>query len=115
MKKYTGLFILISGLINGLLGAGGGMVTVPALEKTGLKAEKAHATALAIMLPLSALSAAVYIFTGRADVVAALKYMPAGVLGALFGAWLLPRIPERLLKLLFGFFALWAGGRILFK
>ena len=91
------------------------MITVPVLKNEGLEAEKAHATALCLMLPLSALSAAVYLLTGRADFFEAVKYMPAGVLGAMFGAWLLPRLPEDIINLLFGLFALWAGGRSLFK
>ena len=115
MKNSTRFYIALSGLVNGILGAGGGMVVVPTLEKNGVKPEKAHATALAVMLPISAFSASVYFFTGRADLLSALKYIPSGVLGALFGAWLLPRIPERMLKLLFGLFALWAGGRSFFK
>ena len=34
----------LSGAVNGLLGAGGGMIAVPMLAKSGLEAKKSHAT-----------------------------------------------------------------------
>ena len=43
-----GFFI---GIINGLLGAGGGMLAVPALKKLGLSQKDAHRNALAVILP----------------------------------------------------------------
>ena len=39
------------GILNGLLGAGGGMLTVPLLEWMGVKGRRAHATSLAVILP----------------------------------------------------------------
>ena len=45
------------GILNGLLGAGGGMLTVPLLEWMGVKGRRAHATSLAVILPLSLVSA----------------------------------------------------------
>ena len=41
------------GAANGFFGSGGGLLSVPALESGGLETKKAHATSLAIMLPLS--------------------------------------------------------------
>lgn len=32
----------LSGAVNGLLGAGGGMIAVPMLAKSGLEAKKSH-------------------------------------------------------------------------
>ena len=54
-KKYLfALCGLFSGLVNGLFGAGGGLLAVPALERIGgLETQKSHATALLAMLPLS--------------------------------------------------------------
>lgn len=115
MKRILKTGGFLAGIINGLLGSGGGMAAVPAFEKSGIKAEKSHATALAVMLPLSVFSGVLYAFTGRVDFSSAVMYIPAGILGSLFGAWLLPKMPENLLKFVFGLFALWAGGRIFFK
>lgn len=49
---------IITGIANGFLGSGGGTVVVPCLEKF-MKTEphKAHATAIAIILPLTVISA----------------------------------------------------------
>lgn len=54
---------VITGLCNGLFGAGGGMVAVLTLNKLcKMPAQKAHATAICIMLPLTVVSIAVYLF-----------------------------------------------------
>ena len=55
----------ITGLLNGLFGSGGGMVAVPLLEHSGLEPAKAHATSIAVILPLTALSAGSYLFPAR--------------------------------------------------
>ena len=45
---------IVTGAANGLFGAGGGTILVPALEKfLKIEAHKAHATALAAIFPLS--------------------------------------------------------------
>ena len=64
------------GLINGLLGAGGGMLAVPLLNASGLPTHKAHATSLAIIFPLSVLSAGLYLFQDRMSLGDALPYLP---------------------------------------
>lgn len=76
------------GALNGLLGGGGGMVTVPALTLFGgLPTKKAHATAIAVMLPLSVLSAVVYTLGGvyrvRLGVLSAASVSVGGVVGAM--------------------------------
>ena len=61
----SALLGLLVGAVNGLLGAGGGMLAVPLLTGAeGLPAKKAHATAIALILPLSAVSTLVYALTG---------------------------------------------------
>ena len=51
-----------AGLVNGLFGGGGGMVLVPLLNGwCGLEGKQAFATCVAAILPLSAVSAAVYL------------------------------------------------------
>lgn len=106
---------LLAGLLNGLLGAGGGMVIVPLFERTGLKPTRAHATSIAVITPLCILSAAFYLYSGSVRVQDMLPYLPAGLLGALAGAKLLPRIPGGLLRRIFGAFMLYAAFRLLLK
>jgi len=104
---------LVAGLLNGLLGAGGGMVIVPMLEKTDLPPTRAHATSIAIIMPLCILSAVVYMNIDSINLFDALPYLPAGIVGGLVGAKLLPHIPQRLLRRLFGLFLLYASFRML--
>lgn len=77
-----------------MFGAGGGMVAVPAL--TGicrLEEKDAHASAISIILPLSAVSGAVYAINGNVDYTALLFTAPALTLGSFLGAKLLSKLP----------------------
>ncbi|MDR1892507.1 MAG: sulfite exporter TauE/SafE family protein [Oscillospiraceae bacterium] len=114
-KTFTAVSGLAVGIINGLLGAGGGMLAVPILKKIGLDQRKAHANSIVVILPISAVSAALYLLTGRVTLTSTWSYMPAGILGAFLGAKLLHRLPAKLLRRIFGVFMLWAGVRLLWK
>ena len=58
---------LAIGIINGLLGAGGGMIAVPLLQKLGLDRKQAHANAVAVILPITVLSAVLYLVNGYTE------------------------------------------------
>jgi uncharacterized membrane protein YfcA len=103
----------IAGILNGLLGAGGGMAIVPMLERSGLEPARAHATSIAVIVPLCILSAAFYLQGGSLSFSDALSYIPAGLVGAFAGAKLLPHIPARILRRIFGAFMLYAAYRLL--
>lgn len=107
--------ILLGGAVgaaNGLLGGGGGMIAVPVLERF-LPSRAAHATAIALILPCSALSAAVYLFAGRIPFGIFLPVCIGVTAGGLFGARLLSRLSVRAIDLLFGALMLAAGVRML--
>jgi len=55
---------LVTGIANGLFGSGGGTIVVPAMVLL-LKEEEhvAHATAISIILPLTLVSAFIYVQT----------------------------------------------------
>lgn len=91
----------VSGVLNGLFGAGGGVVVVPMLEKFGVEAKKSHATSVAVILPASIVSACLYFSSGHLDLLRAACYLPGGLVGAGIGAFLLKKIKTRWLKLLF--------------
>jgi len=112
-KIKTILFGAAAGFVNGLLGSGGGMIAVPALKASGLEPQKAHATSIAVIAPMSILSAAIYLFRGDVTISDALPYLPAGAVGALLGALLLRKLPDTFLRKLFGAFAVWAGFRLI--
>lgn len=116
MKKLAiALGGFFAGTINGFLGTGGGMLAVPLLKKQGLEQKNAHASAIAVILPLTLVTAAIYLFSGKVHIEQVLPYWPAGILGALFGIWLMPRIPDQLLRKLFAAFMIWAGIRMVMK
>lgn len=108
-------FGFIAGILNGLLGAGGGMVIVPMLEKSGLKPVNAHATSIAVIIPLCILSAALYLSGKSLDFIDVLPFLPAGLIGAFVGAKVLPRIPGNVLRRIFGAFMLYSAFRLLWR
>ena len=113
-KKWWGVLgVLGAGVINGLLGAGGGMVVVPLLSAMGVRGKRSHATALMVIVPLSAVSAVLYLVQGRVGFADALPWLPGSLLGAYLGSRLMPKIATGWLKLLFGGLMLWGGVRLL--
>ena len=117
MKKFwtipTGL---ITGLANGLFGAGGGTILVPALERfKPLETHKAHATALAVILPLSVVSAIVYVWGVDVDWPAVGLVSAGGVAGGMVGARLLTKLSAGWLNMLFGLFLAAGAVRMLFS
>jgi len=112
-KRWLILCGLAAGLANGLLGAGGGMMVVPLLKKLGLDVKRAHATSVSVILPLSAVSAALYLARGDVAVGDALIYLPFGMAGAALGAFFFKKLPDRLLRGIFGIFILYAGIRLM--
>lgn len=117
IKKFTGGSVsgFIAGVLNGLLGAGGGMVIVPMLEKKGLKPVKAHATSIAIIVPLCILSATIYLFGHSINFKEVLPFLPAGLIGSYIGAKMLTKIPANILRRIFGAFMLYTAWRLLVR
>ena len=116
MKKIT-LFIsgIIIGILNMLLGAGGGMLAVPVLKKCDLKQKEAQATALTVTLPLSFVSLIIYLFNGNVKLNGNIFLPLFGASGAFLGAFLLKKVSNKWLKRIFACFLLFAGARILIK
>ncbi|OQB24177.1 MAG: Sulfite exporter TauE/SafE [Firmicutes bacterium ADurb.Bin182] len=104
----------ISGLCNGLFGAGGGIIAVIALEKIcNLEPKNAHATALAIMLPCSLISIVIYFFSGALDWSPLPFVAPALAAGSFLGAKFLGKISVKWLNRLFSLLMLAAAVRLL--
>ncbi len=117
-KKKKWYFVLLgvaAGILNGLFGAGGGVVVVPMLEKAGIEPKKAHATSISIILPLCFLSGIFYFFSGHFSFGQAVGYLPLGLAGAVLGAWLLKKIPNDLLRRVFGIVIIISAVRIFMK
>ena len=103
-KISTALFGVAIGFINGLLGAGGGMLAVPLLKKYGFTQKSAQQNAIAIILPITAVSAGIYLYKDYVNLSDSFVYIPTGVLGAVIGAYILRKISPVWLKRIFGGF-----------
>lgn len=118
-KKNTFFFCAISGLaigaVNGLFGAGGGMLAVPILKSRGIEQRAAHTNAVAVILPVSCVSAVLYLLKGYVSLKDALPFVPTGILGAVAGTYMLKKISPLWLKRIFGGFMIYAGARLLLK
>lgn len=89
------------------------MLSVPLLEESGVDTKKAHATSIAIMLPLSIVSALVYMRRGSLDIKTAAMYIPGGLIGVLAGSLLLKKISSDILQRLFSCVMIYFGIRML--
>jgi uncharacterized membrane protein YfcA len=102
--KYAAAGIA-TGMANGLFGSGGGMIAVPAMTLLlGLDEHVAHATAIAVILPLTVVSAYLYISGDFVDWSITWKTILGGLAGGYAGARLLKVLPENLLRKAFGLF-----------
>ncbi len=104
-----------AGLVNGFFGGGGGMILVPMLvDKCGLDQRRAFATSVAIILPLCALSSAIYLLRGGLDVMAALPYLAGGLVGGFVGGKLFQNLNMDWLRRGFALLILYGGVKSLF-
>lgn len=112
----TAVLGIASGFLNGLFGAGGGSIIVPGMQKfLNIEQHKAHATAMAVMLPLTLVSAAVYLKMAAAEWAVILWVSLGGAAGGFIGARLLNKIPAKLLHKIFGAFMIAASLRMIFR
>ena len=104
----------IIGLVNGFFGAGGGLICVPLLMKMGFERKDAHANAVAVIFPITFISAVNYLFLGHVKISDSIIYLPGGIVGAVLGTCIMKKISPSLIKKLFGGFMIWAGWRLIF-
>ncbi len=94
-----------TGMANGLFGSGGGMIAVPAMViLLKVNDHTAHATAISVILPLTVLSAFLYVSGDFADWSITWKVILGGIAGGFAGARLLKVLPESLLRKVFAVF-----------
>lgn len=102
------------GAAGGLFGGGGGMVAVPILRAAGRGVRAAHATAIAVILPVSLAGGLVYLLRGLVPLSVLLPVSLGVASGGVFGAKFLAKLPVRALSLLFALLMFAAGVRMLF-
>lgn len=111
--KYM-LIGIVTGAANGLFGSGGGTIAVPAMILLlDMDDHTAHATAIAIILPLTLLSAVFYISHSYVNWGLTGKVTLGGLAGGYLGARLLNVCPSRILRKVFAVFMILAAFRML--
>lgn len=105
---------LCAGIVNGLFGAGGGMVLVPLLYVlTDLNESEIFPASVSIILPMSVVSLALSWQAGSAQEISALPYLlGSGIGGIAAGLWG-KKIPVKWLHRILGILILWGGIRYL--
>ena len=116
--KYKALLIItgvVTGICSGLFGGGGGIIVVPMLAiLLSLEEKKAHATAIAVILPITLVSGLIQIYYGNYDLETGIPTLIGVVLGGIIGAIILKFINNKLLVKIFAFVMFFAGIKLLF-
>lgn len=106
-----GMFV---GIANGLFGSGGGMIAVPALKYvSGLDQKSAQATAIAVILPVSIISAVIYILGGKYDLMIGLYVGGGAIVGAVLGAFVMSKLSNKFLTIIFCLLMIAGGVKII--
>lgn len=109
------IFGSIIGFLNGFLGSGGGMIAVPILEKIKkIDNKKAHATAIAVIFPLSIVSGVVYSLNFELDILTILILSGGVTVGGIAGSLLLKKLNSKAVRIIFAVLMLAAGIKMLF-
>jgi len=120
MSVSTILILLVIGIITGvmagMLGIGGGLVVIPALVIfMGMSQQTAQGTSLAMMLPpIGILAAYNYYKAGHVDIKIAIMLAITFIAGSYFGSKLAIKLPQELMKKIFGIFLLLVAIKMLF-
>lgn len=102
----------LAGLANGFFGAGGGLFLVPLLTRwAGLEQRRAFATSVAVIFPLSLVSAAIYYYKGALDVSTCWPWLLGGFVGGAVSGKIFRKIPLVFLRRAFGVLILYGGVR----
>ena len=115
IKKYLkpSLMGVAVGIVNGVFGAGGGMIAVPLLKQNGLDQKSAHANAVAVILPITVISAVLYLVKGTVAFADSVAFIPTGVIGSVVATFVLQKFSNKLLQKIFAIFMIYAGVRLL--
>ena len=106
---------LAIGVVTGFFGAGGGMLTVPALTFIAKFDEKhSHATAIAVILPLCLISSVVYALGATFENGVVLPTVIGVTIGGAIGALLLKKMSNGAISFLFYALMLFAGLKMIF-
>lgn len=117
MKKKLKFIIgsFLAGVCNGVFGIGGGILIVPLLESLKLNSKVAHATSVAIVAIFCVFSFLCHYFCGYFDFWQSIYFVPAGMVGAVVGVFVLKKVRSQFLRRIFGVIILMSSIRLFFK
>jgi uncharacterized membrane protein YfcA len=103
-----------AGIINGLFGAGGGMVLIPLLVLlTDLNDDEIFSSSLAIMLPICIVALAATAMRQNLPLKTSIPYLVGSAVGGIIAGILQGRIPTVWLHRILGLLIIWGGIRYL--
>ncbi len=119
MNFFLVLSGVAAGILNGFVGSGGGIILIfamtafTALPHNAETVKTRFATAVASILPLSAVSVYFYVKKGAVSLSDAAPFLLSAVIGGVIGSLLMDKIPAKTLRLVFSALMIWAGIRII--
>lgn len=106
---------LLCGLINGILGSGGGVIAVLLLTHLfKIENKIAHATSILVILPLCIISSFIIAKNGFIDFSLIIKVGAGSVVGGILGAKLLCKLSNKAIRKVFGFIMIISAVRMMF-
>ena len=91
------------------------MIAVPLLKRQGLDQKNAQANAVSVILPITAISAILYILKNHVAFSDSFAYIPTGLIGSIIATFALQKFSNKLLQKAFSVFMIYAGVRLLIK
>ena len=115
-KKTKKIIIgIMSGIICGLFGTGGGLILIPAfVDILKIEPKKARGTSLSCMLIMVIVSSIFYSKNKYTNWQIGILCAIGGIIGGYFGAKVLKKIPDYILRIMFIFFLMYYSAKILF-
>lgn len=105
---------ILAGIVSGLFSTGGGMILVPAfIHLLNIEDTKARGTSVFCILPMVITSSFFYYKGNYIDWKVALLCAIGGAIGGYIGAKLLKKLPEKVLKIAFTIFLVYASFKML--
>ena len=97
-------------MINGLFGAGAGLLLVPMINlASGLEEKKVHATTLACVMLMCVVSSIVFLFNHQVDFSLTGLCLIGSIAGAILGTFLLQKFKNRVINIIFSLLLICAG------
>lgn len=107
------IFALLAGMVNGLIGTGGGVIVVfllrYLLKSRGYDARDVFAGAICVILPFTVFSAACYLYARNEILGESIGYLLPAALGGLAGGFLLGKLKLRITKKIFAALLILSG------